>query len=260
MEGALHYLCSQNGRLRLLEDFDHLLQARHFGLDDVIRQNHRKRFVAHQVAGHKNCVSQAHGLLLPHIRDARHMRYLSRHGQQFGLAPLLEQLFQLKADVEVVFDFRLVSAGNDDDLFAACGDCLFHAVLDQRLVYQRQHLLGQRFGRRQEPCAEAGRRENCFAHSVFHLLQSFTPLRLVSLKRIRWMQQQLQCRRIIPQKGAAHDANGRESLFEKVIVELLQRKMRALLLLQICSQFENLQLAQSVIEIACIGCPALGFD
>jgi hypothetical protein len=102
------------------------------------------------------------------VGDARHMRNLSRHGEQLGLSSLLQQLLQLKTDVEMVFDLCLVSAGNNDDLFATCGNCLFHAVLDKRLVNQRQHLFRQRFGRRQKACAEAGRRKNCFTYSVFH--------------------------------------------------------------------------------------------
>ena len=57
----------------------------------------------------------------------------------------------------------LLAAGDDDDLLDAGRDRLLDAVLDDRLVDERQHLLGLRLGRGQEPCAPAGGRKDCFA-------------------------------------------------------------------------------------------------
>ena len=50
------------------------------------------------------------------------------------------------------------------DLLDAGRDRLLDGVLDDRLVDERQHLLGLRLGGRQEPCPPAGGREHCFAN------------------------------------------------------------------------------------------------
>src|SRR5271170_291413 len=74
------------------------------------------------------------------------------------------------------------------------------------------------------------------------------------------MQESLKCRRRVPEKCPADYFYGGEPLLEKVVVEPLQRKLGALLFLYISAQFHNLELTQGVIEIGCIGCPALGFN
>ena len=60
----------------------------------------------------------------------------------------------------MVLDRALVAAGDEDHVGDAGGRRLLHRVLDQRLVDDRQHLLGARLGRRQEPGAEAGDRKH----------------------------------------------------------------------------------------------------
>ena len=85
--------------------------------------------------------------------------------QHLDVALALEQLLELVGVVEVVLDRPLLAAGDDDDLLDAGGDRLFDAVLDDRLVDQRQHLLGLRLGGGQEPCAPAGGREDCFSNA-----------------------------------------------------------------------------------------------
>src|SRR6202167_3503643 len=74
------------------------------------------------------------------------------------------------------------------------------------------------------------------------------------------MQETLECRRRVPKKRPADYFYGGEPLLEKFVVEPLQRKLGALLFLYIGAQFHNLELTQGVIEIGCIGCPALGFN
>ena len=80
------------------------------------------------------------------------------------LALRFQQLFQLVADVEVVFYRRLAAPGDDDNLVAARRHRLFHAVLDDGLVHQRQHLFGHGLGGRQEPRPQSRRRKHRFAH------------------------------------------------------------------------------------------------
>src|SRR5258706_6846998 len=50
----------------------------------------------------------------------------------------------------------LANACNHDHLFDTAGDCFLPAVLDRRLVDQRQHLFRLRFGGGQESGAEPG--------------------------------------------------------------------------------------------------------
>jgi hypothetical protein len=70
--------------------------------------------------------------------------------------------FELVGLVEVVLDRTLVAAGDEHHVGDACGGRLLHRVLDQRLVDDRQHLLGARLGDREETAAETGNRENGF--------------------------------------------------------------------------------------------------
>ena len=85
-----------------------------------------------------------------------------RYGAQSMTAPLQEVL-QLEAVVEVVFDGALLAAGDDDDLLDPGGHGFLHRVLDDRLVDQRQHLLGLRLGRREDAGAPAGGGEDGFS-------------------------------------------------------------------------------------------------
>ena len=82
------------------------------------------------------------------------------------LAARLEERLELDRDVEVILDGVLAAAGDEDDVVDARGDRFFDAVLDDRLVDERQHFLGLRLGRRQEAGAEAGGGKDGFANGV----------------------------------------------------------------------------------------------
>jgi len=125
-------------------------------------------------------VSEAERLLLSHIGDVHHGRNLTSQFQQFCLAALLETPLQLGAHVEMILDRRLAAAGDNDDLVDAGGQRLFDAVLDQRLVHQGEHLLGDGLGCRQETCAKTGSRKDClvnfFAHDFLGALRGYATL------------------------------------------------------------------------------------
>ena len=65
-------------------------------------------------------------------------------------------MFQLVRDVEVIFDRPLAAAGNDADIRQASLDGFFHAVLDQWLADNRQHLFWHGLGSRQKTGAVTG--------------------------------------------------------------------------------------------------------
>ena len=67
----------------------------------------------------------------------------------------------------MVLDRPLVAAGDEDHLAHAGGVGLLDRVLDQRLVDDRQHLLGLGLGRGQEAGAEAGHRKDRFVERHF---------------------------------------------------------------------------------------------
>ncbi|MNE61699.1 hypothetical protein D3C80_1569310 [compost metagenome] len=82
--------------------------------------------------------------------------------QVFFLVGALDLVFQLVADVEVVFQGALAATGDDGDFAQTSIQCFFNAILDQWLVDHRQHFLGHGFGSGQEASAVAGRREQAF--------------------------------------------------------------------------------------------------
>ncbi len=151
-----------------LIDVQQLPQAGRLGVDDIVRQDDGERFVAHQIVGPQDGVPQAERLFLPHIGDVDHVGYGAHGGQQILLVAGFEQVLQLEADVEVIFDGALAAAGDDDDVLDAGELGFLHAVLDQGLVDERQHLLGHGFGRRKKTSPEPGCGENRFTNFSGH--------------------------------------------------------------------------------------------
>src|SRR5215472_12055993 len=66
--------------------------------------------------------------------------------------------------IEVVLDDVLASPGNEDELLDAGFARFLDGILDDGLVNDGEHFLGDRFGRRKEPCAHSGDRKHSFAN------------------------------------------------------------------------------------------------
>src|SRR5438270_747743 len=75
--------------------------------------------------------------------------------QQVALVTLPQVVLELDGAVEMVDDRALAAAGDHDHLLDAAGDGLLDAVLDGRLVDERQHLLGLGLGHGKESRAQA---------------------------------------------------------------------------------------------------------
>ena len=73
----------------------------------------------------------------------------------------------------MILERGLAAAGDEDEFLDSGFARLFHGILDQRPVDDRQHLFGHRLGRRQEPGTEAGDGENGFAYARGHKLRLF---------------------------------------------------------------------------------------
>src|SRR3546814_16894387 len=70
--------------------------------------------------------------------------------------------------VEVILDGGLAAAGDEDDLLDSGLTRLLHPVLDERLVDDRKHLLGDRLGGRQKPRAESADGQDRLADGSCH--------------------------------------------------------------------------------------------
>ncbi len=87
-------------------------------------------------------MTEAKSFLLPRIGERGE---IADGMHQFGLglfAAAFEEMLQLGGVVEVIFDGRLAAPRDDDYVFNFGGQALFDDVLNSRLVYERQHLLG----------------------------------------------------------------------------------------------------------------------
>ena len=138
---------------------DELPDARSVADHDVVGQDHGEGLMPDQVLGHQDRVSQPELLLLAHVGHLGQVADMADLAEHLDVALLLEEVLELIRQVEVVLDRALLAGGDDDDLLDARRDGLFDRVLDDRLVDQRQHLLGLRLGRGQEAGAPAGGRE-----------------------------------------------------------------------------------------------------
>ena len=95
------------------------------------------------------------------------------HGRQDRVLLLGDEIcLDLEGAVEIILDGALAPPGDEDHLLDPGGERLVDRVLDQRLVDDRQQLLGHRLGRGQEARAEARHRE----HRLAYLRHHSTPL------------------------------------------------------------------------------------
>ena len=130
---------------------------------DIIREDHRERLVANQLLRHQDGVAEAQLLLLPHVGDLGEVADVADLAEALDLAALLEQVLQLVAEVEVILDRPLLAGRDDDHLLDARRHGLLDRVLDDRLVDEREHLLGLGLGGGQEAGAPAGGGEDGLA-------------------------------------------------------------------------------------------------
>jgi hypothetical protein len=100
----------------------------------------------YQFARAEHGVAEAAGFFLPRVGDVDEVGDLAHKGQQIFLFARFEEVFELEADIEMVFDGGLAPAGDHNDVGDPGVDDLFDGVLDDGLVDQRQHLFGLGLG------------------------------------------------------------------------------------------------------------------
>ena len=74
--------------------------------------------------------------------------------------------------VKMVFDGGFAGSGDDNNVLNSGMQRLFHTLLNEGFVDQRQHLLGLRLGGRQETGTQTRRREYGFADFGVHYIYS----------------------------------------------------------------------------------------
>ena len=114
-------------------------------------------------ARHQHRVAEAERLALADVGEVDQVRDLADFLEQVACRAPRERL-ELHRDVEMILDGVLAAPGHEDDVVDARGDCFLHAVLDDRLVYQRQHLFRLRLGGGEETSTEAGGGKDGFAN------------------------------------------------------------------------------------------------
>ncbi len=140
-----------------------MLHAGDGAVNDVIGEEDGKGFVAHQVLGHQDGVALAQGRFLTNVADVGQVRDLAHLRERAVVAFLAQEILQLKGNVKVILDGPLPPARDDDDLLNTRGHGLLDHVLNDGLIYQRQHLFGLRLGGGQESRSQPGGGENGLA-------------------------------------------------------------------------------------------------
>src|ERR1035437_1575811 len=162
---ARHFHDRHDRAMSLLVGVDQLADARALPNHDIVGEDHRERLVAHEIPRRQHGVAQAQLFLLAdvgHLGEVGDGPYLA---QLVDFATRLEELLELEVDFEVILDRPLLAAGDDDDLLDTGLDRLFDAVLDDRLVNEREHLLRLCLGGREEAGAPARRRKDRLAYA-----------------------------------------------------------------------------------------------
>jgi len=159
---ARHLLDGENGVAKTVEDVHELADGGSAAEDDVVRKEDGERLIADEVAGNEDGVAVAQALLLA---DESHGDFggLADSVEELLFAGGLEDALELKVVIEEVFDGALGGAGDHDDLFEAGGDGFFDDVLDDGAINEREHLLGDGLGGREEAGAVAGGEDNGLA-------------------------------------------------------------------------------------------------
>jgi len=149
-------------------DLHQLLDHRDLGDMDGVPQHDRERHIADVVPCLVHRVPEAALLMLAYVMQVREVVQPAYAAQQRLAVAVPEDGLQLQGAVEVVLDGPLVPPGDDDYVPYPGLDRLFHHVLDDRLVYDREHLLGLFLGQREEPHSPSSRR-NDRLHGYQHI-------------------------------------------------------------------------------------------
>src|SRR5262249_43230077 len=101
----------KNRPVETIESIDQLADGRRLGVDDIVAEDDRKRFVSHQLACDQYRMAQTERLALTHIREVYEVGDLPDLGELIALAASLEEGLEFDRDVKVILDRVLSPAG-----------------------------------------------------------------------------------------------------------------------------------------------------
>ena len=147
------------------------------GIHQIIGEQNRKGLIAHHRLGTQHRMAQAQGFGLANVNavNARR-RNAADHRQELVFVLRFELTFQFIGFIEVIFNGPLASTRDKDHVGNACGCGLFHGVLNQRFIDDRQHFFGACLGRGKKTRAQASDRKDGFADFSRKLTHSVTLL------------------------------------------------------------------------------------
>ena len=114
--------------------------------------------------------------LLAHGKDVDHFRHPAHFFQFVQLAGTFQHVLELQVVVEVVLDDVLVTVGDEDHVLDMGTLGLFHNILDDGLVVDGQHFLGDILGRGQGTGPPAGHGDDNLTNVLHVLLHHRMPL------------------------------------------------------------------------------------
>ena len=91
----------------------------------------------------------------------------------FALVFRFQQMFELKTDIEMVFNGRFAPSGDDNDVLDPGVQRLLNPILNQWFIDNRKHFFGLGFRRWQKPSAQSSGRKYCFSYLCDHLTQLY---------------------------------------------------------------------------------------
>src|ERR1022692_2091052 len=161
----------QDGPAVLDPDLQHPLEQAVFRVDEVVAEQHGEGLMADVLSRAEHGVTEAQRRALPHVVHVGEVAGLADQGQPGGVTLRGERFLEFVGAVEVIFDGALAPAGDEQEVVEAGRDSFLDHVLDRWLVDDRQHLLGRRLRRGQEPGSQARRRDDRLGHgaSVRHV-------------------------------------------------------------------------------------------
>src|SRR5262249_39375118 len=137
--------------VQLFKQVDHLFHTWNRRVDDVVAEHNAKRLTSDRIARDKDRVPEPERFLLSHIGHVNHVRDLPHLIELVLLTPSFEYALEFVRNVKMILDRILSPTGHNRDVAHPGRDRFLNDVLNQRLVYERQHLFWLSFCGREEP-------------------------------------------------------------------------------------------------------------
>lgn len=149
----------------LFVDLDQLADGRNFVRNNIVAKEHGNRLVdADKRCGGENSMAITFGGVLADKGEFCEATDFLNCLEFLEFLFLFQAVLKFEVAVKMILQRTLADGGHENNFFDACGNSLFHNVLNDRLVDDRQHFLRLRLGGGEEPRAHAGNGDDRFAN------------------------------------------------------------------------------------------------